>query len=160
MNIKITIPLIAMAFATGCTIVKTATNDQSGNPIPVGTIIVAGNVINPSKVQKTIQTVAKAGTREAIRADANSRSYFQAVVAVLTANIESDLYDANQLEKALAVISVKELRDPSIAAGISVALELYAAHAGEVISGKLDKTMYLKPALIGLRDGINDGLAQ
>lgn len=143
----------------GCTTVGTGVVDSNGKTIPPGTVIIAGNTINPETVGRDLAVVAKIGVREALRQDPNSRAYFEASVVVLSTSLDGGVYDPVTLQHSLQTISIKELRDPKITDAVTAALELYAAHVAPMLDKKLDANIYVKPLLRGLRDGIAAGLA-
>jgi len=126
--------------------------------LPSGNAAIGGQEISPERVRRDIAAVAEFGTREGLRADQNSRAYFSAVVAIINASLDSATYDPQAIKDSLSVISIRELNDPAVADGIKVVLQLYNSHASDAINRKLDQTRYVRPALMGVRDGIARGL--
>ena len=139
--------LAALVFASGCA------------SLPNGQIAIAGHVVDPARVAADVRLVAKQGTRYAVRKEPQSLPYFQAALVVLQANIDAGNYDADTLQAALMGIKVKEIQAPDVADAISAGFELYRNHVADVVAKKLDATVYLKPVLVGIRDGIAAGLA-
>lgn len=127
---------------------------------PSGNAVVAGYELTPETVQRDIRLAAKIGAREGCKQDRNVEPYLQSAVVVLTAALNDGAIDFETVKASLANISVKEIRSDTAQQYISDALELYQAHAGSQVAGKIDGVKYLRPALTGLRDGIVDGLAQ
>lgn len=127
---------------------------------PNGNVSIAGREITPEQVQRDIKLAARIGAREGCKQDKNVEPYLQAAVVALTVALDRGDYDAETLQTLLANISIKEVRSESAAQFISDALELYRNHAADVVSNKLDKVRYLRPAMTGLRDGIAEGLSQ
>jgi len=120
-----------------------------------GKIVVAGQVLEPAQVAKDVAFFTDIGARALIRKDANAKAYLQAADAVLTAAVDAGSYDPKTLEASLKTMSVKEINgSPTIADAIAIGLHIYANHYGGVTNGKLDQTIYLKPVLLALRDGI------
>lgn len=111
----------------------------------------------PAVITRDIKIASREATKFCLRQEANARPYFQTALAVLNATLSAQQYDPATLNAALASISVRELRNENIASLLSSALELYAAHFGDVVSGKLPSET-IKPILEGLRDGIAEGL--
>ncbi len=116
-----------------------------------------GTLPPPQTITRDIRIAAREAVRFAVRQEPNAKPYLQAAQAVLQATLNAQQYDPATLNGALAAISVKELRDQNVASLLSSALELYAAHFGDVVAGKLNPNT-LKPVLEGLRDGIAEGL--
>lgn len=141
--------LLLPFFVVGC-----VTTSQSGNAV------IAGHEVTPESLQRDIRLAAKIGAREGCKQDKNVEPYLQAVVVALSVALDKGQYDTNTLKALLANVSVKEIRSESAQQYISDALELYQNHVGDQVANQIDKVRYLRPALTGLRDGIQDGLAQ
>lgn len=139
--------LAALLFASGC------------STLPNGQVAIAGHVVDPARVAADVRLVAREGTRYAVRKEPQSLPYFQAALVILQSNIDAGNFDADALKAAILGIKVKEIQAPDVADAIAAGFELYKNHISDVVAKKLDATVYLKPVLVGIRDGIAAGLA-
>jgi hypothetical protein len=143
--------------ATGC-----KTGPPGSAPITVNTngLVSIGNyTVNTNDVYTSLRTAAKLGTQAALRYDANSREYFEAVEVIFTTALNDQNFDPNKIEDALSNISLKEARDPNVISGVESALAIYQMFLGNVWAQKIENAnVYLAPALAAIRDGIAAGL--
>lgn len=125
------------------------------------TVLVGCNTIqsNLSKAPKLAKAVAITGTIYGKAKDPNVIPYLQFAVVVIQAQIAGSQYDPVVLSTALQSISINELRNPVVAQAIAAAVAVYTIYATEAVSGNLDKVTYLKPILLAIVEGINEGLA-
>ena len=126
-----------------------------------GVLIVLGNPVTTNGVQTTMKLLGVAGATAAVQYDANSKPYLQAVVSLLDAALNSGTYDPALLNAALKNISLNGADDPNVANGINAALAMYSTFFAATVEQKLNNaSIYLVPALAGLRDGIKQIVAQ
>ncbi len=149
--------LVALALSSGCKL-----SPGTAGPVTVGSngvVSVFGNAINPAAVKTDLKVAARAGSIAAIRYDANARAYLQSALGVLQTALDEEQYDPTNISQGLQNISIKEARDPQIIQGVNDVLELYQSHFGDVVSANLDKNIYVRPMLEGIRDGVQQALA-
>lgn len=127
---------------------------------PTGTYVVANREISPQAVRNDLRIVAHYGAREALRSDPHARAYLEAATVVLGVALLNGEYNPNVLEASLSNISVHELQSPQVKDAITAALGLYRGHVADALTKKLDASVYVRPLLEGIREGIEGALAQ
>lgn len=158
------LPIFAMALAicatavipiasTGCKTVTTQVVDANGV-----TNQVSKSELDPIRTSEAIRTIVSTAVPFAIEKDAHAIAYFRGATIVLRAAAEGGRYDPDALQATLNTISVKEVRSPEAKACINAALGIYRAYFGEAVNAKLDQNEWVKPVLLALANGINDGL--
>lgn len=131
---------------TGCT-----TTTQAD-----GTVVTK---LDPTRTSDAIRAILPAGVVAAVNADHNSAAYLQASALAINAAVENGAYDPDKLKATLDTISVKELRTPEARVCIEAALGIYRAYWADSVSAKLDQTVWVKPVMKAIADGIEAGLA-
>jgi hypothetical protein len=125
-----------------------------------GSVAISGcSTFTPAAAQKDVQTAATIAAKKAMQLDTNAKAYVQSVEVVVEAALNDGSFEPDVLKASLANISVKELRDPTIAGIISDVFDLYQAQFGDVVAKGLDKNTYARPILEGLRDGLKAALS-
>lgn len=147
----------------GCAI-NTPTNPPPNNQPAVykdtnGFYYVYGRRIDPDRTAKVVYVLSKDATIAGCQADPNAKAYLQAVSQVIAKVTDSGNYDPEKLRQSLDKISVKEVRDNSdVKQGIMAAMAVYDLFAVDVVTAKIDQSIYLGPVLASIQKGISDGL--
>ena len=149
---------------TGC---ATASNPTGTTSTPIvqtstnGVLYVFGSPVTTNGVQTTMKLLGIAGASAAVQYDTNSKPYLQAVVSLLDAALSNGTYDPALLTAALKNISLNGADDPNVANGINTALAMYSTFFAATVEQQMNNaSIYLVPALTGMRDGINSIVGQ
>ena len=98
----------------------------------------------------------------AIQEDTNSVPYLAMVANVFSMSAEIGVYDPAQIQASLDAISIKELRDSTIAKqAVLTAMAAYKGLAAKAVDAKLDATKwgpFAKSLLSAMATGIEAGL--
>lgn len=112
--------------------------------------------VSPQTAAFGARIAAREAARLIVRKDGNAVSYLVAAREVLNSAIDKGIYDPAALK--LALEANKDLSNPRVLDGFRDVIELYRLQWGEALDKKLDASATARPVLIGIRDGLNEGL--
>ncbi len=141
--------VIACGLFTGCKTSQVITNNADGTSV---TNVVSA--VDSNKLQKVVKLVTFAGSQVAIKATKKPElaADFQAAAAGIDVLLLRGQYDSQALREVLAQINVAP--DDELWQLGELVLQSYDLLAGDVVSQGVDKQAWLRPVLIGIRDGL------
>ena len=114
-------------------------------------------VIDPVKAAKIVGDAAQLGTYSAVVLNEGLKPYFVATAAAIQALIDSGDYDPDHISEVLDGLNISAEIKAKIQLGIASGLQIYRTFFSDIVNGGLDKTIYAKPILQALVNGINAG---
>lgn len=141
--------LLAVTCATALSFTGCVTRPKDGGN--------ANAYINPSNTAVIVEGTVEIATLYAMKQDTNTIQYFLAAASALDLILDNGVVDPQQVRETLAQATAGDSSAETwlvIAAGLNV----YRVFAANVVSEKLDQVEYLRPVLIGFRNGIKKGL--
>ncbi len=123
-----------------------------------GQLVIAGQVVTPQAVQAAATVGAKIAARAEMQHDPSTTAYFQAGVVILDTALANGNYDPSLLKTSLANMSVKEVKNPTVANAVGDVLDLVNAEFGSGIGTAIAKQQYLQAVLAGIDNGIRQAL--
>ena len=133
----------------GCTTSRVVTNNPDGTSV---TNVV--RTVDTNKLQKVVKLVSFAGSQVAIRATKRPElnADFQLAAQAIDLLLLNGNYDPQALREALAGIGVEP--DDELWQLGELVLQSYELLVSDVVSQGLDKQAWLRPVLVGIRDGL------
>ena len=120
-----------------------------------------GNPPSQTQVQSTaavVEAAAQIGVFFAVRSEPNTKGYFELASSVIGILMVDGTYDPAILRKNLEDMTINELKEPEAVVAISTAISVYEVYFAEAVSKNLDKNVYVKPVMNGLKRGIELGV--
>ncbi len=120
-----------------------------------------GTVPSQTQVQATaaaVEAASQIGVFFAVRSEPNTKGYFELASSVIGILMVDGTYDPAILRKNLEDMTINELKEPEAVVAISSAISVYEVYFAEAVSKNLDKNVYVKPVMNGLKRGIELGV--
>lgn len=116
--------------------------------------------LDPKRTANALAALAPSATRLALLKDPKCKPYLQAALAVLQSATAAGTYDPKAIRVAMDNLSVniKELRTPETRVAMDAVFAVYSVYWGDAAAQKLDSSVWVKPVLEALRDGLAEGL--
>lgn len=153
--------LLGATLVSGCATTGSApvvTNEPASNHLfsvdTNGIISMFGTPFEPATVRSVVADITTGAVIIGTTYDTNSVAYLKIVDQLIRVALDQK-QDPATLKAALSVVSITDVRDPKVIAGVQLVINLYDKIAGQAVANGIQNSwVYTSPILLGICDGI------
>jgi hypothetical protein len=119
-----------------------------------------GVTIDPVKAAASVKIATQFGVYWAVKDHPEITPYIKSVQVAIQAALDKGNYSPEELDKILNDVNMPEQQRPLVRMACASAIEIYRLFFADVVDANLDQSVYVRPVLQALSEGILLGLDQ